>query len=60
MENTENVDMNGGEEKVQTNAGQDNANSTGLEIINAGVPPRAAGNSDVRLAQINIARLDPT
>ena len=59
MDNIQNAVRNGGEENVQTSAGQDNANPAGLEIVNAGVPPRAARSSDVCLPQIKIARLNP-
>ena len=56
MEDTEGVNLIRGGEQVQTSAGQDGANSAGLQIVGTGVPPSALGNSNVDPLQENIPK----
>ena len=60
MDATQNVNLDVGGEGAQTSAGLNGVNSTGSELGNSGVLPRAEENSEVRLPILSIERLDPT
>ena len=60
MEDTQNVDLDGGGESVKTSAGLNSVNSAGVQLVDTGVLPRANENPEIRTPQLSIMRLDPS
>ena len=59
MDDTQNVNLEGGGEGVQTSAGLNSGNSAGVQTVDTGVLPRANENPEIRTPQLSIIRLDP-
>jgi hypothetical protein len=59
MDATQNVNLDGGGESIQTSAGLNSGNSAGVQTVDTGVLPRADENPEVRTPQLSITRLYP-
>ena len=59
MDATQNVNLDGGGESVQTSAGLNSGNSAGVHSVDTGVLPRANENPEICTPQLSIERLDP-